>query len=77
MKIGDKDISELTDNEVILNYNSIVLAEANRVEASKNIKFNKSNQKNVGSLPASNPAFIERKEALLSEIQKRKLEILS
>ena len=75
MKIGNKEISELTDEEVILNYNSCLLAEANRAEASKNVKFDKNNQKNVGSLPASNPAFVERKEVLLAEIQKRKLEI--
>ena len=68
------NIGDLTDNELILNYKSCVSAESKRAEASKHDKFNKNNPKNIGPLPNINPAFLELKNALYAEIQKRKLE---
>ena len=68
------NIGDLTNQELILNYNSCISAESKRAEASKHDKFNKDNPKNIGSLTNINPAFLERKNALYAEIQKRKLE---
>lgn len=74
MKIGDKEIKDLTAEELLLNFNSCLSAEAKRVKASEHVKFSKNNPKNIGNLPDINPAFLERKDALYAEIQKRKLE---
>lgn len=75
MKVGNKEVSELTDAEVIANFKNCVDAEEKRRQASAHIKFNKANEKNVGSLPSANPAFLELKKELQSEITKHKLEI--
>lgn len=75
MKVGNKEISDLTDAEVIANFKNCVDAEEKRRQAGTHIKFNKANEKNVGSLPSANPVFLELKKELQAEIIKRKLEI--
>lgn len=68
-------VSELSDAEVITNFKNCLDAEEKRRQASSHIKFDKNNDKTVGPLPKSNPAFLELKRALQDEITKRKLEI--
>lgn len=75
MKIGTKEISELSDSEIIANFKNCLDVEEKRRQAATHNKFNKANEKNVGPLPSSNPAFLNLKEALQNEITKRKLEI--
>lgn len=75
MNIGTKEIADLTDVELVANFKNCLDAEEKRRQASSHIKFNKNNAKNVGAFPNSNPAFLELKEALSTEINKRKLEV--
>lgn len=71
MKIGNKELSELSWEELSLNYNNCLEQENIRNEAATHTKFDQSNPKNVGRLPKPNTAFIELKNALLAEIKKR------
>lgn len=68
------DVAALSNSELLSNFKNCLDAEEKRRQASSHVKFNKSNEKNVGSLPAPNPAFLELKKALSDEITKRKLE---
>ncbi len=68
------EVATLSNSELLSNFKNCLDAEEKRRQAGSHVKFNKSNEKNVGSLPAPNPAFLEFKKALLAEITKRKLE---
>ena len=74
MRIGNKDLKDLTDEALLLNYNKCLSVEEKRLEVSQHIKFNKTNPNNVGRLPDISSVFINQKEALLEEIKNRKLE---
>lgn len=67
MKLGNKEISALTDQELIAAYNNCGQVEKQRDEASKHEKFKKM------EFPPPNPAYIKLKEAIVEEMNKRKL----
>lgn len=71
MKYGIKEIKELTDDELNSAYHDCLAQEKRRAEVANHSKFDKSNPKNVGSLPAPNPAFVELKNALKQELDNR------
>ncbi len=74
MKYYNREISDLHDLALLQAYQNCEKIEEARLEASKHRKFDKNNSKNVGAFPPPNPAFIELKNELKSEIEKRKLD---
>jgi len=75
MLIAGKEISELTDEQLIANFKNFETSDAKRKEASSHIKFDPNNDKSVGAMPSSNPAYLELKDAFLTEIKKRNIDM--
>lgn len=65
--LGNKKVSELTDEQLKAVYANCGQVEKKRVEAAKHDKFNKI------QFPQINPNFIKLKNDLKSELEKRKL----
>jgi len=78
MKCGQTEVSDMTDWNLLYQLKSMEEAEANRVLASQHPKFNTDrtiNNKTIKKqeFPSINPNFIELKNAIIEEINKRKL----
>lgn len=73
MKIGEKEISDLSDKELLEALSSYQEAEDKRNDASKHPKFDKESPKYIGEFPPINPEFAEIKKGLIEEIEKRNL----
>jgi hypothetical protein len=78
MKCGQTEISDMTDWNLLHQLKSMKESESNRLLASQHPKFNTDrtiNSKTVKKqeFPAINPNFIELKNAIIEEINKRKL----
>lgn len=73
MKIGEKEISDLSDKELLEALSSYQEAEDKRNDAAKHPKFDKESPKYIGEFPSVNPEFAEIKKGLIEEIEKRDL----
>ena len=75
MKYDHRHINELGDLELVQAYQNCRQAEARRLEASKDQKFDKINNKKAMEFPPINPEFLNIKNALHTEMKNRNIEV--
>lgn len=71
-KYHGKDLKTFFTSQLEAILKGLQAAEDKRNEASKHPKFDKSNNKYVGSFPPPNPVFLELKSAIEEELKVRK-----